>query len=43
MLAGVPEAERPSVWDEIEQELSKFKGSDGFVGPCEMIVAVGTK
>jgi SAM-dependent methyltransferase len=43
MLAGVPEAERPSVWDEIEQELKKFEGADGFVGPCEMVVAVGVK
>jgi ubiquinone/menaquinone biosynthesis C-methylase UbiE len=43
MLAGVPEAERSSVWDEIEQELKKFEGAEGFVGPCEMIVAVGVK
>ncbi|HWR83115.1 MAG TPA: class I SAM-dependent methyltransferase [Candidatus Deferrimicrobium sp.] len=43
MLAGVPEAERPSVWDEIEQELRKFEGADGFVGPCEMVVAIGIK
>lgn len=43
MLAGVPEAERPSVWDEIERELKKFEGADGFVGPCEMVVAIGIK
>lgn len=43
MLAGVPEAERPSVWDEIEGELKKFEGTDGFVGPCEMVVGVGIK
>ncbi len=43
MLAGVPEAERPSVWEEIEQELKKFEGAGGFVGPCEMVVAVGVK
>jgi len=43
MLAGVPESERPSVWDEIEQELKKFEAADGFVGPCEMVVAVGVK
>ena len=43
MLAGVPESERPSVWEEIEQELRKFEGTDGFVGPCEMVVAVGVK
>lgn len=43
MLSGVPEAERPAVWEEIESELKKFEGADGFVGPCEMVVAVGTK
>jgi hypothetical protein len=43
MLAGVPEAERPSVWEEIEQALKTFEGADGFVGPCEMVVGVGRK
>lgn len=43
MLAGVPEEERPSVWEEIEQELSTFEGADGFIGPCEMVVGVGVK
>lgn len=43
MLVGLPEAERPSVWLEIERELARFDGSDGFVGPCEMLVAVGIK
>ncbi len=43
MLAGMPEAERPSVWDEIEEELRKFEGTEGFVGPCEMVVAIGVK
>jgi ubiquinone/menaquinone biosynthesis C-methylase UbiE len=43
MLAGVPEAERPSVWGEIEEDLKKFEGVEGFVGPCEMIVAMGVK
>jgi len=43
MLAGLPEAERPSVWLEIERELAQFEESGRFVGPCEMLVAVGTK
>lgn len=43
MLSGVPEADRPSVWTEIERELKAFQGADGFVGPCEMIVGVGVK
>lgn len=43
MLSGVPESERPSVWDEIEKELKQFEGSEGFVGPCELVVGVGVK
>jgi ubiquinone/menaquinone biosynthesis C-methylase UbiE len=43
MLAGTAESERPSVWEQIERELRKFEGDHGFVGPCEMLVAVGTK
>jgi hypothetical protein len=43
MLAGVNEAERESVWEEIANELHQFETADGFVGPCEMLVAVGTK
>jgi SAM-dependent methyltransferase len=43
MLAGLPEAERPSVWLEIERELALFEESGRFVGPCEMLVAVGAK
>jgi ubiquinone/menaquinone biosynthesis C-methylase UbiE len=43
MLAGVPERERPDVWEEIHRELSRFESASGFVGPCEMLVAAGTK
>lgn len=43
MLADVPDAEKPSVWNEIETELKQFENDSGFVGPCEMLVAVGTK
>jgi SAM-dependent methyltransferase len=43
MLIGLPEAERHSVWEEIEAELRQFEGPTGFTGPCEMIVAAGTK
>jgi SAM-dependent methyltransferase len=43
MLAGVPETERPAVWDDIEAALSQFETGDGFVGPCELLVASGTK
>ena len=43
MLAGVTEAEREAIWDEITRELGQFEGAEGFVGPCEMIVGVGIK
>jgi hypothetical protein len=43
MLAGVREAERASVWEEIASALRQFETADGFAGPCEMLVAVGAK
>jgi SAM-dependent methyltransferase len=42
MLAGLREVEREDAWREIEHELSQFETSDGFEGPCELIVAAGT-
>ena len=42
MLAGVPETDREAVWEEIEGALRAFETPEGFVGPCEMVVAVGT-
>ena len=39
MLAGVQETSRPAVWDEIEDALRQFESDDGFVGPCELLVA----
>lgn len=43
MLAGLPEDAREDAWDEIARTLARFDGPDGFVGPCEMIVAVGVR
>ncbi|MBA2726279.1 MAG: methyltransferase domain-containing protein [Actinobacteria bacterium] len=43
MLGGVAEEERQDVWDEIHRELKTFEGPDGFRGPCELLVATGTK
>jgi hypothetical protein len=43
MLAGLDEAARDAAWQEIEEELSRFEGPGGFAGPCELIVAAGTK
>ena len=43
MMSGLSDAEKQTVWHEIEEELAKFETKNGFIGPCEMIVAVGTK
>jgi SAM-dependent methyltransferase len=43
MMSGLPETERESVWEEIERELRRFEGREGFEGPCEMLVVAGTK
>jgi hypothetical protein len=43
MLAGLDEQGRDEAWQEIEQELRRFETADGFAGPCELIVAAGTK
>jgi ubiquinone/menaquinone biosynthesis C-methylase UbiE len=39
MLAGVPETDRSAVWNQMEQALRQFETDDGFVGPCELLVA----
>lgn len=43
MMATLSDNERADTWREIESELKKFEGPGGFVGPCEMLVAVGVK
>ncbi len=43
MLSALSDTERQTVWSEIEQELKQFETENGFVGPCEMVVAVGGK
>lgn len=43
MMATLSDDERADTWREIESELKKFEGPGGFVGPCEMLVAVGVK
>jgi hypothetical protein len=42
MLAGLPLEEQDAVWIEIEAALREFEGPDGFVGPCELLVAGAT-
>jgi ubiquinone/menaquinone biosynthesis C-methylase UbiE len=43
MMKDLADTEKQAVWEEIEQELKKFETEKGFIGPCEMIVAVGEK
>ncbi len=43
MMSSLSEMEKESVWQEIEEELTKLESKNGFVGPCEMVVAVGEK
>jgi SAM-dependent methyltransferase len=43
MLSGRSEAEREEAWAEIGRELERFETSNGFEGPCELLVASGTK
>jgi hypothetical protein len=43
MLSGLDDAQREAAWAEIEQELRKFEGPDGFEGPCELVVGSGVK
>ncbi len=43
MLGGLDEAGRDAAWAEIDEALRAYEGDAGFVGPCEMLVAVGVK
>lgn len=43
MLSSVLVDEHASVWDEIATALRRFETLQGFVGPCELLVAGGTK
>jgi len=43
MLAGLSEESRAEVWREIEMELGRFEGPNGFEGACELLIAAGTK
>jgi hypothetical protein len=35
------EPEREEAWAEIQGALAEFEGPDGFVGPCQLVVAAG--
>ena len=43
MLAGLEEREREAAWEEVETALGEYQTADGFVGPCELLVAAGTR
>lgn len=43
MLAGLSDMEQDEAWSEIEEALMQFEINGQFEGPCEMLVAVGTK
>jgi len=43
MLSGLSGAEQDEAWCEIEEALSQFEKDGQFEGPCEMLVAVGSK
>jgi SAM-dependent methyltransferase len=43
MLAGLSEAQREEAWAEVAEALAHFETDDGFVGPCELLVASGAK
>lgn len=43
LLAKLSDADRALAWSEIEQQLSRFDGPDGFNAPGEWLVGVGTK
>ena len=43
MLCGLSDREKDDAWIEIEQALEQFEVNGQFEGPCEMLVAIGTK
>jgi len=43
MLSGLSDTEQDEAWHEIEEALGQFENSGQFEGPCEMLVASGTK
>jgi SAM-dependent methyltransferase len=43
MLSGVSEDAREAAWTEIAEALRAFEQGGGFEGPCELLVAAGTR
>jgi hypothetical protein len=42
-LKKLCDADRDQAWSEIEQQLSRFDGPNGFEAPGEWLLGVGTK
>lgn len=43
MLSGLSNKEKNEAWQEIEDKFQEFESEEGFKGPCELVIAVGTK
>lgn len=43
MLAGLDGEQQAAAWDEIEHALAQFETDGRFIGPCELVLAVGTR
>jgi SAM-dependent methyltransferase len=43
MLSALDPETQETVWAAVTEELSRYDGPDGFAGPCELLVAAGTK
>jgi hypothetical protein len=43
MLSGLDDQQQRAAWTEIEQALGKFETNGRFIGPCELVLAVGTR
>ena len=43
MLGGLSDADKDEAWEEIEQALQQFENGQQFEGPCEMLIAAGTR
>jgi ubiquinone/menaquinone biosynthesis C-methylase UbiE len=43
MMSRLSESEQDDTWTEIADALTRFEGPEGFVGPCELLVATAAK
>ena len=43
MLGAMAPDDQSGVWEEIESALAEYDTDDGFVGPCELVIAAATR